>query len=203
MTQNWHVSAICCRLEVDCDVISGENIRTVWGYVTVNLEDASFTTFWDFPKRSFCHGEVGVGRGSMNAICSRPEVADDDISGTVVDSFRRYACVTGGLLTSVFSTKSKSAMYVMCRRCLVLMSPIFGGQDAKMSSASHNKRWTTWTTCKPLWNRLNRNREIASQLDPKSTRLCDFLPTGSRLWRHLRSKCKDYRGLRCDKFWIC
>ena len=30
-----------------------------------------------FPKRSFRDGEIGGGRGDMNAICSRPEVAGD------------------------------------------------------------------------------------------------------------------------------
>ena len=37
--------------------------------------------------------EVGDGSGDMNVICSRPEVADDVISGADVDIFRSYACV--------------------------------------------------------------------------------------------------------------
>ena len=69
MTQNGHVCAICYRPNVYCDVISGQNIRTTLGYVAVNFEDASFTTFRDFPKPSFCDSEVGDGSGGMNAIC--------------------------------------------------------------------------------------------------------------------------------------
>ena len=35
------------------------------------------SNFRYFPKSSFCDGEVGDGSGGVNAICSRPEVADD------------------------------------------------------------------------------------------------------------------------------
>ena len=66
---------------------------TTYGYVALNVEDASFSTFRDFPKRWFCHGEVDNGRGGMNTICSRSEVADNVISGTIVGTFRCYACV--------------------------------------------------------------------------------------------------------------
>ena len=41
--------------------------------MVVNFEDANFSTFRDFPKRSFCHTEIGDGSGGMKAICSRPE----------------------------------------------------------------------------------------------------------------------------------
>ena len=45
MTQNEHVYehvyAICCRLEVSDDVISGRNVNTIDGYVVVNFEVAS------------------------------------------------------------------------------------------------------------------------------------------------------------------
>ena len=82
MTQNEHVHAICCRLEVDDDVTSGGNIESV------HCEGAIFSTFWDFPTRSFCGGD---GSGCMDEICSRPEVADDGISGTDVDTFQFQA----------------------------------------------------------------------------------------------------------------
>ena len=48
-TQNEHVYAICCRLAVDCDVISGQNLKTVEGYVVVNFEIASSLNFKDIP----------------------------------------------------------------------------------------------------------------------------------------------------------
>ena len=62
--------------------------------MSLNFEDANIRTFPDFPKRSFCHGEIYDGRGGMNAICSRQAVADDVTSGNDVKTFRCYACVT-------------------------------------------------------------------------------------------------------------
>ena len=78
-------------MEVDCDVISSQNIRTTLGYVVVNFEDASISTFRAFSTRSSCHCEVGDGSSGMNAICSRSEVADDVISSADVDTFWCYA----------------------------------------------------------------------------------------------------------------
>ena len=48
MTQNEHVSEICCQPEVDADVISGQNVKTVEGYVVVNFEVASCRSFLNF-----------------------------------------------------------------------------------------------------------------------------------------------------------
>ena len=93
MTQTEHVHAICCRLEVD-DVISGLSIMTIQGCAMVRFEGANFSTFRDFPKRSFCDSKVGDGSDGTNVTCSRWEVAADDvISGNDVDTFRYYACV--------------------------------------------------------------------------------------------------------------
>ena len=51
------------------------------------------------------------------------------------------------------------------------------------------------------WTTIEKSRP---ELDPKWIRLCNLLPTGSSWWwRHLRWKCKDYRGLWCVKFWSC
>ena len=41
ITQNEQVFAICCRPEVDDDVVSGVNVSTVTGFVVVNFEVAS------------------------------------------------------------------------------------------------------------------------------------------------------------------
>ena len=69
MTLNEHVYAICCRPEIDNDVIAGRNVKIVEGYVVVNFEIASFSSFRD-----------------LNAICSRSaEVADDVIPGEDVE----------------------------------------------------------------------------------------------------------------------
>ena len=81
MIQNEQVSAICCRM----DVISGQNVKIIEGYVVTNFEVASFSSFLDFSKRSFCDGEV-------NAIWSRPGVDDDVISGVDVDTFQCCTC---------------------------------------------------------------------------------------------------------------
>ena len=50
MTQNEYVYAIFCRPEVDGDVISGENVKTIEGYVVLNFEVANFYTFRDIKK---------------------------------------------------------------------------------------------------------------------------------------------------------
>ena len=50
MTQNEHVYAICYRLEVDGDAISGRNVKTVERYIAVNVEVSISTTFCDILK---------------------------------------------------------------------------------------------------------------------------------------------------------
>ena len=89
MTQNEHVYAICCGMGVDDDVI----VKTVEGYIVVNFEVATSSSFRDFAKRLFCDVEIGDRNSGMNAICSRTEVADDVISMKDVDIFQYQACV--------------------------------------------------------------------------------------------------------------
>ena len=43
----FHVYEIYRRLEVDCGVISGRNVKTIGGYVVVNVEVASSSSFRD------------------------------------------------------------------------------------------------------------------------------------------------------------
>ena len=45
LTQNERVYATCCRPEVGDDVISGEDVETLEGYVVVNFEDATCSVF--------------------------------------------------------------------------------------------------------------------------------------------------------------
>ena len=69
----------------------------------VNFEVASFRSFREFLKRSFCDGEVSDGSGGINTICSRLKAADDVISGKdVVDTFKYYVCVN--LCIVIFSS---------------------------------------------------------------------------------------------------
>ena len=63
-------------MEVGGDVISSRNVKTTESYGALNCEGCSSSSFQDFPNSSFCDGSGGV-----NAICSRPEVVDDVISG--------------------------------------------------------------------------------------------------------------------------
>ena len=44
----------------------------------VNFEVASCSIFRDNGEKIFPDAEVGGGAGGISAICSRPEVADDD-----------------------------------------------------------------------------------------------------------------------------
>ena len=47
MTQNEHVYAICCRPEVAGGIIYGQNGKAIKGYVMVNFQVASFSSFYD------------------------------------------------------------------------------------------------------------------------------------------------------------
>ena len=80
-------------------------------------------------------------------------------------------------------------------------------------SRSKNDKWftkqeiRTWISLsktlnlfKIVWTVIKKSRP---EQDPKWTRLCVLLHTGSRLWRHFWSKYKEYRGLYCGKFWSC
>ena len=62
MTQNLHVCAICCR-EVVYDVISGRNVKTAEGYLSINFEVASSNSFIDIFKKSLRDGDGGGGGG--------------------------------------------------------------------------------------------------------------------------------------------
>ena len=60
MTQNEHVFAICCRPEVVCDVISGENVKTIKGYRVVNFEVAISNSFRDIKRNHFVTAEAEI-----------------------------------------------------------------------------------------------------------------------------------------------
>ena len=53
MTQNEHVYVLCCRPEETGEAVSSENVRTVEGYVVLNFEVASFSSFRDIQKIQF------------------------------------------------------------------------------------------------------------------------------------------------------
>ena len=53
MAQNEHVHAICCRLELVCDDISGGNVKTIEGYAVLKFDVASFGNFRDIQKKHF------------------------------------------------------------------------------------------------------------------------------------------------------
>ena len=89
MTHNENAYAICCRPEVDDDVLV-EMQKTITDYIVVNSEVASYSSYRDFPKRLFCDGEVCDGNGGVNTICS-PQVVEDVLSGIDVDTFQFYA----------------------------------------------------------------------------------------------------------------
>ena len=56
----------------------------------VNCEVASCSIFRDNREKIFPDAEVGGGANGINAICTRPEVADAVISGYNVETFRDY-----------------------------------------------------------------------------------------------------------------
>ena len=64
------------------------------------------------------------------AIFCRPEAAGDFISGVNVKTIGGYF-VLNFEAASIFPSKSKSAIYVMRRRRLAHLSPIFGATEQK------------------------------------------------------------------------
>ena len=60
MIQKEHVCAICCRPEADCDVISGQTVKTLLCYIVVHFEAAGSSSFRDI-KKSFRDGGGGGG----------------------------------------------------------------------------------------------------------------------------------------------
>ena len=53
MTQNEHVYAICCWLEVADEVISGENVKTMEGNAFLNFEVASISRLRENQNQPF------------------------------------------------------------------------------------------------------------------------------------------------------
>ena len=76
------------------------------------------------------NSEISDGSGCMKATCTRPEIADNVMSGEDIDTFRYYACVNLWVaIFSNFSRKSTSAIHIMRRRRLVHLNPIVGVKD--------------------------------------------------------------------------
>ena len=63
MTKHQLVYAICCRPEVDSNVISGGSVKTIEGYAVLNFEVAGLSIFRDIPPKSFRDGGGGGGAG--------------------------------------------------------------------------------------------------------------------------------------------
>ena len=97
-----HVYAICCWQELDDDVIFGWDARTIEGYIVENFEVASSSSLRDFLKQLFCDDKVWDGSGGVNAICSQPEIADDDISGEDAETFQENVHIN--LCVATFSS---------------------------------------------------------------------------------------------------
>ena len=53
LTQNEHIYTICCGPEVADDVISGGSVKTTEGYVVLNFEAGSISSFWENQYQQF------------------------------------------------------------------------------------------------------------------------------------------------------
>ena len=53
MIQNKHVQAIFCRPEVAVDVASGVNVKIIEGYILLNFEAASISSFRENQNQPF------------------------------------------------------------------------------------------------------------------------------------------------------
>ena len=74
-----------CRLEVAGGVILGCDVKAVTWWEILKLQ--AVVTSEIIEKKIFPDAEVG---GGIYAICSRPEVADDVISGYNLETFLNY-----------------------------------------------------------------------------------------------------------------
>ena len=66
MTQNLHVCTICGRPEVVYDVISGRNVKTIEGYLVVNVEVTSSNSFHILKKNHFVTAAEAEARRRTN-----------------------------------------------------------------------------------------------------------------------------------------
>ena len=72
------------------------------------------------------------------AICCRPEVGDDVISGVDVETFRDYERVTCGWLASVVFEKKEISHLYNVQTTVGSLEPSFQSQEAKLSNVLHN-----------------------------------------------------------------
>ena len=107
MTQNEHVYAVCCPPEVDDDVIFSRNVKTFEGYVVVNFEVASSSSFWDIPKQE---ANQLVGQAKRHATKIRLKAVWD---GTL-DRFLELPWMPTGRLSS-YLRGSKLTAWMPCK----------------------------------------------------------------------------------------
>ena len=80
MTQNEHVYGICCRAEGACDVISGENVKTIDGHVVLNFKLITLLVSEIFKKNHFVTAEAAadvddsIKRNRINAFAFRLKI---------------------------------------------------------------------------------------------------------------------------------
>ena len=73
------------------------------------------------------------------AICSRPEVANDDISGYMDDTFREYHVANLSVTSVVLEVFQKIVIDHLCNALITmrLFGPHFCSQEARMSNDLH------------------------------------------------------------------
>ena len=106
MTQTEHVYAICCRLEVEYNVVSDQNIKTIQGYTVVHFENVSFSSFRDFSQ----------SRGSRR----RPRWSERDLQPTG-SSWLRHFWWNWRCLAGLRMCKSRVAIFSIFRENLPFM----------------------------------------------------------------------------------
>ena len=157
--------------------------RSRWNRFHTRPSEAAFSTvFW---TSMFC----------------QPERANDVISGRAVQ-----------FSTSVWPY---ALNLVILGQTVLQIGPIWLPHFVTDDDAGHHikpkhhaaQNWNIWITLSKTvnlfeidWTIIEKSRP---ENDPKLTRLCDLLPSRSRLWCNFRSNCKDYRGLSCSKLWSC
>ena len=63
MIQNWHICVVFGGPEVAGDVITSQNVNTIEGYIVVNFEIASSSSYWENKKK--------IKKTKNNFVCLR------------------------------------------------------------------------------------------------------------------------------------
>ena len=136
--------------------------------------DVKAVAWWEILKL-LAVALMGGGADGLNAICNRPEVADDVISGYNVETFRDYhaANLRVASVSSFLENLNQPPRWP--RYVPLGLGPIFGAKKQKCMVSYHNEALESLFTKKLFEIGSAAIKKSRPEHDPKLTRLCDLL----------------------------